>query len=165
MAVPGAELYVLPADADYDDSTKLLSSLPIWDVEDRTIIVFGDVCCTDAAVETILGINSNEIEWFGHAGANAVTGKHCGEIFGLTFPASRCPELMHAAMAVKRLLDEGRLRKCKAWETYCQLHGLPFQYRRSPAPTPACFTEIVDETEDFDRPRDYERWLKRRTPT
>jgi hypothetical protein len=146
---------------DLDDSTKLLSSSSLWDAEDRTIIAFGDVYFTDEAVDTILEIQSDEIEWFGRPGASSVSNKVWGEIFGVTFPAEAQAQLAHATAVVKVLFDQDKIRKCKAWETYCQLQGLPFEYQRTPAPIAANFTVIDDETDDFDNFRQYERWLSK----
>jgi hypothetical protein len=137
------------------EENKLLSSCRLWDPIGKTVIVFGDVFLTDEAVNTIMATRSHKIEWFGRSGPGTKTGWPFAEVFALSFPYQRIPELIEAVEAAKAASRAEEIEVAKAWHAYRYLAGIPL--------TEGCvvgdhFTEIDDLTQDFDCPECYRRW-------
>jgi hypothetical protein len=151
-----------PPDDQLDEAHKLLSSVECWDPDDRTILVFGDVCFTDYAVDTITA-TTHEIRWFGRRGANRYTGCPHPELFGLSFLPTVHRKLLAAAETVREGYNAGKLECCKAWTTYVEMEGISrkrVRIRKNLRRVGPTLVSINDKTDDFDRPSDYENWLK-----
>lgn len=154
--LPNAHIAVeVPPSYMLGEENKLMSSRRFWNPTGRTIIAFGDVFFSDAAIEAIMAANSNQIEWFGRSGPGTLTNWPFSEIFAISIPANKRTLLLYAIRAMKRAVWEGRIEEGKAWHCYRHLIGVPLD---SGIFGSTNFTEIDDLTQDFDCPECYLRW-------
>jgi hypothetical protein len=146
----------------FTDTDKFLSSAELWSADDPTIVLYGDVFFTEAAMETILSFAGAEFAFFGRPRPSQCTGHLWQEMFALVIPPGSREHLQRTMLEVRDMLDEGQIRRGGGWECYRHACGL----------TPVCvyavrsdvanhFVEIDDFTDDFDSPYDYEQWLWR----
>lgn len=162
-------------DAMSRDASALVSLANIFDKQD-TLILLGDVYFTEAAMNAIATMTTNTINFrtIGRKGANPVTGCPHGELFAYYVKASYMVEFTRIVYHVRNM-HANVLPRCTGWEIVSAL-----QYWRSGAPrilrdliaisagilevfnsrkfTDDIFVEHIDETEDFDTPRDYVQW-------
>jgi len=175
-AIPGLQTTVmLHPDADIDipdygyvvnhkvlprellgQANKLLSSREFWDPARQTIIAFGDVYFSDAAIDAVLATRTDAIEWIGRSGPGTMTYWPYSEIFAVTFPAARIIQLVEAIAVTAAAANAGTIEEAKAWDCYRQLEGIPLTEWRMGGH----FTEIDDLTQDFDCPECYSRWCQ-----
>lgn len=152
--------YDLPERIDLDpypalgELNKYYDSRHVWG--DRTVILLGDVCYTDDAIDLIRS-NADEWVWFSRMGASRLTGGRWGEGFAQAF--TRTAETRHVAMLFEaaRLKREGALKRAIGWEHYRLMAGGDPRVHADYGMR----VDIDDRTEDFDYPADYERWLAR----
>jgi len=164
--------------ADVAETDKILSSVPYWtdaDRLDKTTLLFGDVCFTDKAMDTIVAAGAKKCTWFGRRNASKKTGKPYGEIFGVTIAKSysdvfaKFCETVRKQRDVAQLMKEPRNRKHwqKRWaDSRRRVHerrrGTARTCYEAMASTPwTKYVEIDDMTEDFDYIEDYTTWLAR----
>ena len=150
-AVDGTSLYVIKSpNTHWKDAAKFLSSQNLWLRDGRTVLVFGDVYFTPAAVKTIMS-NDDEFKFFLRTGPNEETGARWKEIFALSFQGAMTPTIQRNLM---HLVSSGAVGTQAGWALYRHMTG----------PSPAGmfsnqhFVEINDWTEDFDFPEDLEIW-------
>ena len=135
---------------NFCDTDKFLGSHELWSDKGQTVILYGDVFFTPAAMATIMGHRG--AHWFfGRREGSHYTGCRWGELFALSVPPSERQAIGHALEIVRSALLSGRLPRGGGWELYHHLHGNGWDN----------FTEIDDFTDDFDFPGDYDRWLRR----
>ncbi len=139
------------------ESNKLLSSYHLWDRQDRTIIVFGDVFLTDEAVSTILANASACPAWFGRSGPGTMTYWPYSEIFAVAFTAERVLQMRAGIQLAQEAVAAGEIEEAKAFHVYRSLVGIPLTEARFES---TYFTEIDDLTQDFDCPECYCRWVQ-----
>lgn len=160
---PDASLFVPYRNRLNYDADNALSTLPLWNREGRTLILYGDVWYSDEAIATILGFEPREWQLFARFGPSEITGKAWGEPWAWSFYPEHIDEHVAAHRRTIRLLEHGLLWRCGAWEHYRAMVGLPDEqmgiehhgdYGRA--------TSIDDWTEDFDFIGDAEEWLARR---
>ena len=158
--IPGTSSYIANKQENHKIMDKFLSSQDQWS-DTKTIIVFGDVYFTDEAVEAIV---TNDREWcfFLRKGASEITGKSCGEIFGLSFNASFNQTLLDSInnIVLKQNFSNplfpagwillGYLLKVERIE---EIFMLKNSYS---------YVSIDDWTDDFDYPQDYDSWNNNR---
>ena len=119
--------------------------------------MFGDVYFSDAAVGTILGTAPHSVEWFGRS-HEAKAGSHWKELFGLSFNPNQHATLTTHVKYIRKMRmrlnrpDEG------GWLIYRSLQGLDLGNTFPVKHTN--FTEIDDETTDFDSPEDYDEFMQ-----
>lgn len=130
-----------PVNALCTDLNKIFSSRQHWGSE-QTLILFGDVWFSDAAMDKIVATPSHKnILFFARLVKSKLTG-HWREIFALRFAASLHKEL---GTICRVAANNGKKR---AWN----LVPLSRKIR---------MISIDDWTDDFDFPADYERWIAR----
>lgn len=159
--IQGAELFHPEHIEDLYDTKKLLDNKDLWSADSRTIILWGDVFFTNRAVGKIMRHRPKDWSMYGRFGPSSLTGCEYGELFAFSFMPHMRPELeigLHT-LAIKRKYD--LINRVGGWELYRWLskaQNLEFhaRYRN--------FVEINDETEDFDFPHDYERWVEKCLP-
>lgn len=139
------------------ESNKLLSSYHLWDRQDRTIIVFGDVFLTDEAVSIILANASARPAWFGRSGPGTLTRWPYSEIFAVSFTAERVPQMRAGIQLAQEAAAADEIAEAKAFHVYRSLVGIPLTEHRFESTD---FTEIDDLTQDFDCPECYRRWVQ-----
>lgn len=116
----------------------------------RTICLLGDVYYTDAGVAAIADCKK-PVAFYGRRGASRITGKSHGEL---------------VAMAWVKEYDALMIRACLNWKDrpllwspyrdFALLWHLGLDYLQA---KPDVLVEIDDETDDFDVPEDYDRFM------
>lgn len=158
-------------DANHDyarwlDGDKFASSAHHWHPKDRTIVVYGDVYFTEAAVQTITTHEGRDWTLFGRFGPSIITGSKHAEIFAISLHPAHHAEMLAALEHVSDLARRQVIDRCGGWELYRAMNGLRESEcrHRSPQPMLARHVVIDDWTEDFDRPHDYHAFMARRAP-
>ena len=146
----------------FTDTDKFLSSADLWSPDDQTIVLYGDVFFTEAAMDTICSYAGEAFAFFGRPRPSQCTGHLWQEMFALVIPPASREHLQRTMIEVRDMLDDKQIRRGGGWECYRHACGL----------TPVCvydvksdvadhFVEIDDFTDDFDTPYDYEQWFWR----
>lgn len=143
---PGTKLFIPPRDPNWGDFAKYKSSKELWS-SGRTILAFGDVNYSDAAINTITS-TPGEIMFFLRPGHSTITGGR-PEVFTLAFDGS-AHERINAALDQ---LIRGKVPPPGASRTYHHLVRPHYTDNN-------LHTIIDDETTDFDFPYDYDKWLE-----
>lgn len=160
--VPGATQYIAKIDYENNaDADKFLSSKSLWNRNGRTIVLYGDVYFTEAAMSTICNFKSTEWTLFCRIGASKYTGTPWGECFAQSFYPEDIPKHEAALRRVAKLHKEKKIDRCGGWEHYRAMIGLPDSIIRSKV-FDGHYMNIDDLTDDFDYPEDYDRWIKMR---
>jgi hypothetical protein len=126
-------------------------------VEAPTVFLYGDAYYTDNAIRTIVQ-DAAGYHFFGRSRPSR--SKPFGKVFGIRVD----DYVLSKAQVARELYREGRLCRCIGWELYglcVETPGLGTtkKYFFSEADdTSKRFTEILDETEDFNEPFEFERW-------
>lgn len=137
------------------EETALGHSAAYWTSDStRTTVLFGDVYFSPAAMDAIFR-ERGSLTWFGRRGKGK-SGSPYGELFGLTFDGPGQLVLRKAFRTVTAAKMQRRITRAGGWECYRQIHSLPLKIQRITTD----FVEINDETEDFDRPEEYDMWLR-----
>lgn len=135
-------------------ATKIINELTgndlgcIYGIKDHgfDLYLFGDVYFTDAALDAIL---SGDTEFYGRTKTSGT--KHYGEMFAL----KGTPRLMATLEEMWQQRKRGEIPRLWSWDLYSRIQGKDFYKHRNTGN----FTEIFDETEDFDKPEELDRWL------
>jgi hypothetical protein len=135
---------------DFCDTDKFLSAESRWAEVGRTVILYGDVFFTEAAMAAILSY-AGPHQFFGRRERSYFTGRPWREMFALSFPADERQWLRQQMLRLREDLLSGRSPKGGGWELFHQLHGTKWDN----------FTVIDDFTDDFDFPVDFDRWIRR----
>jgi hypothetical protein len=135
---------------DFCDTDKFLSSRERWGTAGDTVMLYGDVFFTDAAMKTIMS-HDGPHQFFGRREGSYFTGCPWREIFALRFTATEREWLSDQLLLIKTRLLAGKIAKGGGWELYEHLYGSSGNR----------FTVIDDFTEDFDFPNDFEKWRRR----
>jgi hypothetical protein len=138
------------------DTDKFLSTVEWWLPDDLTVVVYGDCYLSDEAADALMWPG-----WVGRAGPSDLTGKQWGELFGVSVAPRQHGELAAAILRVRGLLLERKIWRGGGWEVYRATQGLGLH--PDDHEILHDFREIDDWSEDFDYPKDYERWLARRS--
>ncbi len=134
------------------------------------IFLWGDTYFSDNAIRTITN-NEEDLMFFGNANGNKYTGKPYGEIY-----AVKTNELFFQR-AIEMEKHRNQMTRCASWELYGYIltgsipRGLYSPHKsgemdngfrvRDPKKTSRYFTEIYDFTDDFDYPKDYDKWIEK----
>lgn len=141
---------------------KFLDSRHLWNERDQTIVLYGDVFFTPAAIRTI---TEWEGDWqlFCRFGSSALTGTPWGECFAQSFAPTAHDEHLMNLMYTSYLYERGIIGRCGGWEHYRAMQGKSdkdVMATTQPAPNLGRATEIDDWTDDFDWPSDYHRFIE-----
>lgn len=163
-ASPGAELVYADLDPSMGGADKFLSSRHLWSQTGRTIVLYGDVYFTDAAMRKIFTNHVRRWQLFCRFGPSTITGATAGECFAQSFYPEHLAEHEANLRRTAKLWREGVIKRCGGWEHARAMAGAPDNRLRKHRPY-SIYVEINDFTEDFDYPRDYDVWVARRTRT
>lgn len=116
--------------------------------------LYGDVYYTEETMKTIVETETKDYDFFGRYGTvTSQTGKTQDEIFAVKVKDYNL--FKDACIKVKEGLKNGTITVGIGWTVYKYLtNGLNEHILRGH------FIQIDDETEDFDYPKDYDRWMK-----
>jgi hypothetical protein len=143
---------------DWDEANKLFSSMPYWNQEGKTIIVFGDTYFTDEAMNRIMGYDQPGFCIFGRPFGSQFTGKPYGEIYAISFYPENKEQLLFALERASKLEERGVIEKANVWAVYRAMLKLPDDLMNEHM-IGSKFINIDDWTEDFDYPHDYDNFM------
>ena len=124
-------------------------------MDDNVCYVYGDVYFSEDAIKKIANCETDTFLFFGrHASSLNKTGKQWEEIFAIK--AGKADYLREGCAFIREGLIEGSVWRGGAWELYRKMVGLPLSKNE----LKGNFETIDDETEDFDFPEDYDRWME-----
>lgn len=121
----------------------------------NAIFLWGDCFFTNEAIDTILS-NRKAPMFFGRCYLGGGIAKGWREIFALK--ANK--KFFEKAKELRTY--EGKIERCASWElyTFVATNHIPQNKKECLLKDGQYFTIIDDETDDFDYPRDYDRWIK-----
>lgn len=158
--VPGTKRAPARLNPDIKDGDKFASSRHLWSKSSRTVILYGDVWFSSAAMDAILSDDPHPDGWmfFGRFGASETAPG--GECFAFVLD----PEaLEHASGQLDRIIEkrlDGSIWRNGGWEWYRALCSLP-DSRLLDHRDHGHSTLIDDWTEDMDTAQDWDRWCWR----
>lgn len=155
--VRGAQSFERPA--GLSNTQARLATRPLWHPEQRTLILWGDVYFTNAAMDLMTGTYPGWVN-FARLRASQVTGKPGPEIFGCAFWPEQHDRYANALQAVDDAKARGE-ETHSSWSSYLAMVGKPLNIHPSDIRDWGCHVEIPDDgTDDFDFGDDYERWMR-----
>ena len=131
--------------------------------------LWGDCYFTENAIKKIVE-NEEDLMFFGNPEFNKYTGKPYGEIYAV----KTNEEFFKKAIEIEKHRDS--MSRCASWELYGYILKNKIPYSgyyphfeekvdgmciKDPDKVSKYFTEINDFTDDFDKPKDYDEWIKR----
>lgn len=166
FTVPGAVTDVARLDETKHDMDRFCSSRHLWSETDRTVIMFGDVYFSQRAVR-IIASSATKRRWqvYGRPWASRITGCAHGEIFALSWFPSEYETIDAAIAYVVKLYDSNVINRTLSWELIRALLGCTDAAVRtgSIARIRGRMSIVDDETEDFDKPKNYDAYIARRS--
>jgi hypothetical protein len=161
--VAGAVVERARLDPTNFEADRFRSSRHLWSDTGRTIILYGDVYYTDAAMDTIVSDQTHTWRVYGRPKASTLTGCTHGELFGFSWWPPQHPEVDDRLGYVIGLRRSGVINRALGWELFRALCGRTGRDVRRPAGTRFHRLVIIqDWTDDFDKPKNYDTWLYRR---
>ena len=152
--IAGSHLYVPAPPREWGDASKFMNSAQLWNPLGRTIIMYGDVCFTEEAMDTI--INYEERDWTLFA-----RWARGGECWAMSFFGEDMIEAYRGLVRIYDLWKEGILRRNGGWEWWRAMVGLPDIMLHKKAPVEVGRGVVIEDlTEDFDTPGDYDNWIE-----
>ena len=113
------------------------------------IFFWGDTYFTDEAMDKITK-SKYDLRFFGRKRGSEITGKNYGEIFAVKTNEM----LFRKAEELRSMVCQ--LKRCASWELYRLICGYPLDQHI----IDKHFTDINDLTDDFDYPKDYDKWTE-----
>ena len=142
---------------EFHDADKFLSSKCLWDLHDRTVILYGDVYFTDDAIKSIVNYTNKKWTLFCRPTASQITGKSWGECFAVNFYPRNIDKMTILLYRMVDMFDEGLIDRIGGWEL------TRLMARRSPKKhmeKSNLYYVIDDFTEDIDYAEDYDNLVK-----
>ena len=110
-------------------------------IEDNVCFLYGDTYYSQAAMDTVLRTETDDMIFFGNERSIVAIKVKDGELF------------RSHVDNVRKLFLEGKIDKCIGWQVYQSFTGLPFGEKKiGPA-----YIVLEDGTEDFNSPEDLNR--------
>lgn len=157
--IPGATQYIAKLDPRNFDADKFLSSWELWDSDERTLVLYGDVFFTDAAMDTIAEHDRREWMLFCRPFPSWFTGKPYGECFAHSFWPEHWAEHLAAFGRIIDLRRAGILTRCGGWEHHKAMCGFGDAVIADMYTLAASRRVVIDDhTDDFDCSYDYDTW-------
>lgn len=125
-----------------------------WSISERTLLVYGDTIFTERAMDVVVGFKRRVFQMFGRFGNGIIKGGG-GELFAMSFwPEQR--EAWHDALELAFALKaRGIIKRAGSWEAYRIMGGARGARVGAHRFYPAVFTNIRDQTDDFDTPAQF----------
>lgn len=153
----GVGVHAEPAWAMRDWSQEHETSRHLWNLDGRTLLLYGDVYFTPALLDAMVNDPGDPWRVYGRHGGSEHTGKDHGEMFGWVFAPEHHARL-DAAREVAIAYTVGELWwRCIGWEVYrIATAELPWHHSREPVH----FAEWDDQSDDFDGPGCWLAWSR-----
>lgn len=180
--ISGIEYIVPKMDVMSRDGSALIGLSGLFEKDKQdTLVLLGDVYFSESAMDRIsdIVVNTKKFRTIGRKGENPVTGCPHGELFAYFIRGNYMTEFIRIVYHVRNL-HSNVLPRCTGWEITSALElwrqGAPRSMRdllkiagdilgifNRREYSEDIFVEHIDETEDFDTPRDYVQWCVRQT--
>jgi len=140
-------------------TNKVLDNSHLWNRHGRTVVLLGDVCFTDTAIDTILTYSGRHWIIFCRFRSSSYDPSRWGEVFGQSFLPEHHQASLDAAERVRRMCISGRLKRGGLWEHYRAMRNAPDRELRKLYPARDFGARVVidDATDDADTPEDHQR--------
>lgn len=159
--IPGSSRTAAKLDPSRHQADKILSAQHQWSRSGRTVLLYGDVYFTDAAINTI-AINSDPWAAFARFGRSHLTGKDHRELFGFAFDPDEHERITAAALRCVELHRAGAMGGWSGgWQIYAAAAGADDAGVAGRFVDRGNVVEIDDWTDDFDFARDWHQWCYR----
>jgi hypothetical protein len=122
-----------------------------WSKDGRTLMVYGDTIFTDKAMDRVVGFTDRRFQMFGRYGNGLIKGGG-GELFAFSFWPDHADAWAAAVEESFELRDAGVIKRGGSWEAYRILGGARGPLVGRHLLYPGVFTNIRDQTDDFDKP-------------
>lgn len=137
------------------EPSEYASTRGLWSQSARTVLLLGDTYFTAAAVGDIMACPDRDYRVFGRYGRNPVLGTPAGEIYAVSWWPEHHALLDRHLEVVHRTRAAGTVTRPPGWMLLRSWCGLPLNRHRVRTPP---FVELPpDETDDLDRPADWDR--------
>lgn len=113
---------------------------------EKICFLYGDVLYSDAAIKIITSVEPGDILFFGHE----------WEIFGVKI--NDWDLFKQHKDKIKNMYLNGEIKRCIGWEIYRSLNNIPLNEHI----ITKRYFKILDGTDDFDYPEDYDNYLKKK---
>lgn len=152
--IAGSHLYIPKELRKWGDASKFMNSAHLWNPGGRTIILYGDVCFTEKAMDTI--VHHEERDWTLFA-----RWARGGECWAMSFYGEGMIESYQGLVRIYDLWTEGILRRNGGWEWWLAMIGMPDTMMHKRVNENSGRSVVIDDlTEDFDYPGDYDNWIE-----
>ncbi len=130
-----------------------------WSESERTLQVYGDTIFTNRAMDVVVKFPRRAFQMFGRFGNGIIKGGG-GELFAMSFwPEQR--ETWHDALELAFALKaRGIIKRAGSWEAYRIMGGAKGARVGAHRFYPMVFTNIRDQTDDFDTPAQFAKLVK-----
>lgn len=141
----------------YGDLRKIVSSRRVWNPDGQTVILFGDVWFSDAAIDKIMSCTE---PWamFGRPGPSVHTGKSWNENFALLFDSELHGWVDQVAARTVISHRAGKVPGVSLTQWYQHAVDRVEREWQVPPDDESSFVVVDDRTEDIDYPVDWLRW-------
>ena len=160
--VPGATRYE-PNNNEYEID-RFYSCREIW--TDEVCFIYGDVYYTEEAINKITSDKSKTFRYFGRSKPSK-TGKDHAELFAIKITKDYINKFEEACLKIRSYVEKGIHKRGLGWHTYLKMHNkehhIDVELLRDYLKNNKLknFTEINDETDDFDNPIDYDTFINK----
>jgi glycosyltransferase involved in cell wall biosynthesis len=152
--IPGAKRYE-PKNNVYEID-RFCNSQRIW--TDSVCFLYGDVYYTEEALKTIVETETDSMHYFGRRTPG--NDKNYAEIFAIKVQDTK--QFLDNCMNIRQNLIKGAITRGIGWETYKIFSGIDLNANKKffrewliKDDNHPHFTQILDDTEDVDTPKDY----------
>lgn len=143
----GARVYQTTGNSEFS-STRFL-----WSLDERTILLLGDVYFSDLAIRKIFGFREECYMSFGRYSGSNTTHTPYGELFAHSWWPSQHGSIDAHLQKVEQARAQG-IKRPHGWMLLRSLESVPLNRH---VVKPDWFTQIDDWTDDIDYPEDFER--------
>jgi len=158
--IPNTQLFIPTKNSNNHGVDKFLNSEELWSKEDRTVVLYGDVFFTDAAMDSIVNYTDSNWTLFCRFTNSMLTGSTYGECFAQSFYPNEIEIHKEKLLLVVESVNSRHLKKSGGWEHYRAMNNIVGRELRQHNIYEKYFI-IDDWTEDFDFPEDYDRFIER----
>jgi hypothetical protein len=158
--IPNTQLYIPEKNSKNHGVDKFLNSQELWNKDDRTVVFYGDVFFTDAAMDSIVNYKNTDWTLFCRFSGSLFTGSKSGECFAQSFYPNDIELHKEKLLLVVESVNKRHLKKSGGWEHYRAMNNVVGRDLRKHSVYEKYFL-INDWTEDFDFPEDYDRFINR----
>lgn len=134
-----------------------------WHEQARTLLVYGDTIFTEGAMDRIAGFDRQAFMMFGRFDIKGIRPEPYrikgggGELFAMSFWPEQRQAWADAVAHSFELKADGLIKRGGSWEGYRIMGGARGRLVGRHRLYPQVFTNIRDETDDFDTPDQFEK--------